>query len=87
MRVVRGPTPSPGNSINRFGDMYAIDDPLTMCARRRCGVPRVVGRAQGFLPHGVEGGRPAAAVGQHGVHGGEAQRSSVAVHGKGRHLR
>ncbi|OEL23235.1 hypothetical protein BAE44_0015746 [Dichanthelium oligosanthes] len=44
-RVVRGPTPVPGNPINRFGDMYVIDDPLT-------GGPdaasRAVGRAQGF---------------------------------------
>ena len=42
---MRGPTPAPGNPINRFGDMYVIDDVLTEGADA---ASRAVGRAQGF---------------------------------------
>ena len=45
-RVVRGATPLPGDPINRFGDMYVIDDPLT--EGPDAASSRVVGRAQGF---------------------------------------
>ncbi|CAN6371549.1 unnamed protein product [Urochloa humidicola] len=45
VRVVRGPTLAPGNPINRFGDMYTIDDPLTEGPDM---ASRAVGRAQGF---------------------------------------
>ncbi|CAL4993952.1 unnamed protein product [Urochloa decumbens] len=45
MRTVRGPTPAPGNPINRFGDMYTIDDALT---EEPDLASRAVGRAQGF---------------------------------------
>ncbi|CAO2148541.1 unnamed protein product [Urochloa humidicola] len=45
VRVVRGPTPAPGNPINRLGDMYTIDDPLTDGPELASGA---VGRAQGF---------------------------------------
>lgn len=45
VRAVRGPTPAPGNPINRFGDMYVIDDALT---EGPDAASRAVGRAQGF---------------------------------------
>lgn len=45
-RVVRGATPLPGDPINRFGDLYVIDDPLT--EGPDAATSRVVGRAQGF---------------------------------------
>ncbi|TKW00285.1 hypothetical protein SEVIR_8G098800v4 [Setaria viridis] len=45
VRVVRGPTPAPGDPINRFGDLYVIDDPLTEGPDL---ASRAVGRAQGF---------------------------------------
>jgi hypothetical protein len=45
VRIVRGPTPATGNPINRFGDMYVIDDPLTEGPDL---ASRTIGRAQGF---------------------------------------
>ncbi|CAO2148520.1 unnamed protein product [Urochloa humidicola] len=45
VRVVRGPAPAPGNPLNRLGDMYTIDDPLTEGPDL---ASRAVGRAQGF---------------------------------------
>ncbi|WVZ53044.1 hypothetical protein U9M48_004035 [Paspalum notatum var. saurae] len=44
-RVVRGTTPLPGTPINRFGDMYIIDDPLKEGPDM---TSSAVGRAQGF---------------------------------------
>jgi hypothetical protein len=45
-RAVRGPAPAPDNPINRFGDLYVIDDPLT--EGPDLASSRAVGRAQGF---------------------------------------
>ncbi|CAM0874852.1 unnamed protein product [Alopecurus aequalis] len=45
VRVVRGMTPLLNDPINRFGDMYAIDDALTEGPNASS---PVVGRAQGF---------------------------------------
>ncbi|KAF8663522.1 hypothetical protein HU200_055388 [Digitaria exilis] len=44
--VARGPTPSPVDPTNRFGDAYVIDDPLTEGPDLTSS--RTVGRAQGF---------------------------------------
>lgn len=45
VRVVRGVAPLPNDPINRFGDMYAIDDALTEGPGASS---PVVGRAQGY---------------------------------------
>ncbi|XP_062181830.1 dirigent protein 21-like [Phragmites australis] len=45
VRVVRGAAPLPGDPVNRFGDLYVIDDPLT---EGPSAASPVVGRAQGF---------------------------------------
>ncbi|KAF8781296.1 hypothetical protein HU200_000556 [Digitaria exilis] len=82
LRVVRGPTPSPGNSINRFGDMYAIDDPLTDAPDDDAASRAVVGRAHGFyLMASREADQLLLSVNMvftAGKHNG----SSVAVHGR-----
>ncbi|KAL6658100.1 hypothetical protein ACP70R_003686 [Stipagrostis hirtigluma subsp. patula] len=45
VRVARGAAPLPGDPANRFGDTYAIDDPLTEAPGA---ASAAVGRAQGF---------------------------------------
>ncbi|KAG2561492.1 hypothetical protein PVAP13_8KG163300 [Panicum virgatum] len=84
VRAVRGPTPAPGNPINRFGDMYVIDDVLTEGADA---ASRAVGRAQGFYLMASRSAGPAAVLGQRGVYGREAQREFRRRDGQGRHPR
>uniref|UniRef100_A0A0E0MDU8 Dirigent protein n=1 Tax=Oryza punctata TaxID=4537 RepID=A0A0E0MDU8_ORYPU len=45
VRVVRGAAALPGDAVNRFGDLYVVDDPLTEGADASSAA---VGRARGF---------------------------------------
>ena len=45
VRVVKGAAPLPNDPVNRFGDLYVIDDPLT---EGPGAASPAVGRAQGF---------------------------------------
>ncbi|KAJ1275500.1 hypothetical protein BS78_05G140500 [Paspalum vaginatum] len=79
-RVVRGTAPLPGTPINRFGDMYIVDDPLT---EGPDATSRAVGRAQGFYLFASRSADQALLLSGNMVFtAGEHNGSSVAVLGR-----